>query len=145
MSSGILKKGSKSKVAKRIRDMIGADDDEEVLVTTPTFNRPPGHLPPKDPSEVDQNLLDLLPTMSDGDLRALGLGRWAGPDDGGGGTEEWPGEFRLYLFPAEWYDVIPEGFLVVNILGNTEPFRRGVTDDDCRFGRLAYGILKNET
>jgi hypothetical protein len=44
-------------------------------------------------------------------------------------------------FPAEWYDHIPEGFEIVTINGAMKPFERGVTDDDRRFGLLAFGIV----
>lgn len=60
------------------------------------------------------------------ELRAMGMGNWDG---------------RLMLFPKEWYPFIPENFEITSsINGKSEKFRRGVTDDDIRFGCLAYGV-----
>lgn len=64
--------------------------------------------------------------LSAAELAARGLGNWNG---------------SLFLFPVGWYDLIPEGFEVVTIGGRRERFRRGRTDDDQRFGMLAYGVV----
>lgn len=48
----------------------------------------------------------------------------------------------VILFPYEWYDIIPEGFMVTNIWGELEPFILGESDNDKRFGCLAYGIRR---
>lgn len=48
-----------------------------------------------------------------------------------------------WLYPGEWYDYIPEGYEVVTITGKKEPFRKGKTDDDIRFGCLPYGFKRN--
>jgi hypothetical protein len=58
-------------------------------------------------------------------LIELGLGNWNG---------------KLMLFPKEWYNAIPKDFPIESINGEIEPFEPGVTDDDIRFGYLAYGI-----
>jgi hypothetical protein len=52
----------------------------------------------------------------------------------------------VLLFPWEWYDVIPNGFVVTGLDGESYAFQHGVSDDDKRFGCLAYGIrrLKEE-
>lgn len=57
------------------------------------------------------------------------------------GLRRWSEETGLLLFPVEWYPMIPPGFMLTSISGETEPFEPGVTDDDCRFGVLAYGII----
>jgi hypothetical protein len=46
-----------------------------------------------------------------------------------------------WLFPAEWYDYIPNGTKVVDINGNEEVFVRGETDNDMRFGALSFGFI----
>jgi len=48
----------------------------------------------------------------------------------------------IILLPGEWYNSIPEGFKLYSITGREERFKKGVTDDDQRFGCLAYGILR---
>lgn len=51
------------------------------------------------------------------------------------------GDYGLWLFPYQWYPHIPEGMELLDINGETELFKKGVTDDDMRFGVLAYGIV----
>lgn len=51
-------------------------------------------------------------------------------------------ESGLLLFPVEWYPLIPAGFEVTDINGQTEAFVPGETDDDCRYGVLPYGIVR---
>ena len=49
---------------------------------------------------------------------------------------------EIWLIPGEWYNVIPEGFILTCITGRDEPFKKGETDNDIRFGCLAYGIKR---
>ena len=70
--------------------------------------------------------------MSKQALWELGLRPWNDPDEEG---------MVLMLFPGLWYDAIPSGLEIVDINGERERFVRGVTDNDIRFGCLAYGIL----
>ena len=72
---------------------------------------------------------DKLRSMSKKELTDLGFGLW---DEKGGEA--------LMLFPSEMYDQIPEGFEVDAILGETEEFHKGVSDDDTRANSLPYGI-----
>jgi hypothetical protein len=46
-----------------------------------------------------------------------------------------------WLFPGQWYQFIPDGLSVIGINKDIKVFRRGVTDDDIRFGALAYGFM----
>lgn len=48
----------------------------------------------------------------------------------------------VILIPGEWYDVIPDGFIVTGLYGEQYPFKKGETDDDIRFGCLPYGIRR---
>lgn len=48
----------------------------------------------------------------------------------------------IILFPAEWYDIIPNGFLVTSLDGEQYHFKNGESDDDMRFGCLPYGIRR---
>ena len=50
----------------------------------------------------------------------------------------------LWLLPGEWYAHLPEGYVFVDIFGNEEVFQRGVTDNDTRFGCLAFGVIGPE-
>ena len=52
--------------------------------------------------------------------------------------DEW-----VMLFPGEWYGLIPDGFKCTGLWGQEEDFiKGGETDDDTRFGCLAYGIRR---
>jgi hypothetical protein len=48
----------------------------------------------------------------------------------------------IILFPGEWYDCIPDNFIVTGLYGEEYPFRLGDSDDDIRFGCLPYGIRR---
>lgn len=111
--------------AEKLSEAIGAKPGDTIEIVTPQFDRGSGEPGPQKPPETgeDWEALKNLPT---GALRELGLRPWA---------EEGP-----WLFPAEWYEHIPEGLPVVDINGVTELFRPGKTDNDRRFGALAYGV-----
>lgn len=51
-------------------------------------------------------------------------------------------EHDILLIPGEWYNSIPEGFELIDICGHKELFKKGETDNDIRFGCLAYGIIR---
>jgi hypothetical protein len=94
--------------------------NRDIEVVTPQFERVDGKEVPAAPEDFEA-LRDL-----DADhLTDLGLQSWDG---------------TLYLFPAEWYEHIPEGFEVRTINGETEQFDPDTTSADQRFGALAYGI-----
>ena len=112
-------------LADAIREAIGADPDESVEVALPVFNR-------NDGVEVDwfpEDRMDIysLCNADEETLKDLGL-------------RPWNEEHTHWLFPAEWYDHIPEGTFVETINGAVEEFEHGATDDDRRFGVLPYGI-----
>lgn len=48
----------------------------------------------------------------------------------------------ILLIPGEWYNQIPDGFMVTGLSGEPYPFKKNETDDDIRFGCLAYGIRR---
>lgn len=48
----------------------------------------------------------------------------------------------IILIPGEWYDVIPNGFIVTGLYGQKYPFQKGKSDGDIRFGCLPYGITR---
>lgn len=51
----------------------------------------------------------------------------------------------VILFPGEWYDIIPDEFIVTGLDGEGYPFKKGESDDDIRFGCLPYGIRRKLT
>lgn len=126
--NGLLASPGKSELADLIRQAIGAGPDEPVQIYSPP------HKSRMDGKEVSYFPLTLddferLRTLPRKRLIDLGLRPW-----------EPHGVKELLLFPYEWYGLIPDGFMLVDIFGTHEAFKRGVTDDDCRYGVLAYGI-----
>lgn len=108
----------------------------KITIITPQFERPAGEPPPPSlPASWEEfNTLDMMA------LREMGLQQWNDPATDKDFGWSHPGKV-LFLFPAEWYPFIPDGMEIVDINGRTEKFKRGKTDDDMRFGCLAYGRL----
>jgi hypothetical protein len=116
--------------ANQLMAAIGAKTGGEINLIAPQFDRTDGLV-------VPIPLMDFakLPALSIDTLHAIGCKRWDAPDD----------QRRvLWLFPAEWYDHIPDGTEVVDINLQTKAFKRGETDDDRRFGCLSYGFYRAE-
>ncbi len=95
-----------------------------IRVVTPQFERT-ADMGPAASYPEDREAWDDLKQMTGPELRERGLYGW---------------DEKLFLFPAEWYSHIPEGYVVDTINDRQEKFRMGVTDDDIRFGMLAYGV-----
>ena len=125
MEDELLAFGDTNPIAKKIRDMLGVGDYEDVGVVLPQFERTDGKTITYVPTTVAE--YDALKKAPEDILKDIGLVNWDG---------------KIWLYPAEWYDYIPEGYEVTNIRGETENFQKGVTDDDIRFGCLAYGLMK---
>lgn len=124
----LLQSGRESKLAARLRRAIGAGPDDPVNIVTPQFEREAGApIPACAPCDWES-----LRTMSYLALCEMGLRPWDELDASGG---------VLLLFPGEWYHAIPAGFEIVDINLCRKRFVPGETDDDMRFGCLAYGIL----
>lgn len=154
MSEFLLASADQSELARVIRAAIGVSPDEPVCVTTPMFNRPaawePAMVPPADAKTWAGFTHADRDTLRTWGLRPWGLVTTTPPtaldriskrdtwfhetDDEATATHE------IWLFPAEWYDRIPEGFPVVDIFGCLETFQRGTTDDR-RFGMLSFGVV----
>lgn len=60
------------------------------------------------------------------------------------GLRKWNEKTNLFLFPGEWFNIIPEGYNVVSISGKFQKFSKHTSDDDTRFGCLPYGIIPNK-
>lgn len=155
--SFLLKSSDQSPMAAAIRRAIGATAFEDVEVQTPTFNRPPDWTPAMVPPPIeDRTAWKQFERMNRDDLRAWGCRPFCAfttkpnPDDHKlRGVNQWfwsverdeNASHELWLFPAEWYDTIPNGCPITDINGCVELFERGVTDDDRRYGLLAYGVM----
>ena len=115
--------------AKKLREAIGLKPGEKVEITTPQFERTDGRVVTYFPKTKEE--YELLPQLSDKNLKKLGLGKWG--DEKG---------FMIWLYPKEWYSHIPEGLTVVGLFGEEYTFERATADDDIRYGCLAYGLKK---
>lgn len=79
----------------------------------------------------------------------LGMRRWNDVNDPES-SASLPRGAVLWLFPKEAYAYIPDGTPIVFISGRTGTFKRktgkdtqeGETDDDHRWGMLAFGVLE---
>lgn len=114
--------------AEDFANAIGLQPGESIEIMTPQFERVDGV---QVPQSVDFGDWENLRTKDDATLRALGFGVWNETEIG-----------KHWLFPKEWYAIIPNGFKVTDINGEDESFKRGVTDDDYRFGCLSFGFIK---
>lgn len=57
-------------------------------------------------------------------------------------TEKLEQDMKIILFPKEWYDCIPEDYVVTGLYGETYYFKREESSSDSRFGCLAFGIQR---
>ena len=95
-----------------------------VQVAARPIERQPGQpAPTKTPADTAS--FEALYQKSGKELTALGLGAWDG---------------KLWLFPGDWYDHIPEGLSIETVGGEREKFKHGETPRDLGFGMLAFGI-----
>jgi hypothetical protein len=113
--------------AEQFREAVGLEPGKPLEIITPQFTRTDSVVPV---AALDD--FSTLAKLSPETLKAIGCCLWDEPNE--------KGEV-LWLLPGEWYDRIPEGFPLTCIDGKTEPFKRGETDDDTRYGCLAYGII----
>src|SRR6266704_1965143 len=109
--------------ADQFREAVGLKPGEKLEITTPQFTRADGVIP----SLPQVDFAD-LPKMPPETLKAIGCQRWDEPNANGE---------TLWLFPGEWYAIIPDGTPIVDINYERELFKRGETDDDTRCGALA--------
>lgn len=106
---------------------VGAQPGDRIQIVTPQFTRTAKMTRVAPPPEPFKRVKEL----SYAELRTLGCEPWDEPDAKG---------CVLLLFPGEWYESIPRGFPIVGLHGEKESFVPGKTDDDIRFGCLAYGV-----
>lgn len=111
-----------------ICESVGASPGDTIQIITPQFTRTSKMTKVSSAPTPFESVRQLDYSA----LRSLGCEPWDDPDADGN---------VLLLFPGEWYEMIPDGFEIVDISGGKENFVSGDTDDDIRFGCLSYGIL----
>lgn len=115
--------------ANALAQAIGAKPGDAIEIVTPQFTREPGAPPARQPPAPFESVRSL----DFAQLKELGCRCWDDPDKDG---------TVLMLLPGEWYDSIPDGFVLECISKSLSQhrFKKGKTDNDIRFGVLAYGI-----
>lgn len=111
-----------------------------VRILTPQFHRGPDDPKPVAPP-TDRAGFKALSKLPIAELRAMGLGQWNDPSKPDKNAKEVFRRNTLMLLPGEWYDAVPDGTVLHSIDGDREVFLRGETDNDIRYGCLAYGVL----
>jgi len=48
----------------------------------------------------------------------------------------------VILFPGEWFNSIPKGFILTGLFGESYEFDKNTSDDDTRYGCLPYGFRR---
>ena len=112
--------------AAKFMAALGVKPGDTLELATPQFARTDGLTPAL---SIDD--WSALRNCSRATLKAMGCQAWDEPDERGK---------VLMLFPHEWYKLIPSGYEIIDINGERELFQRGVTDDDMRYGTLAFGL-----
>ena len=116
---------------ENFHEILGIEKGEEIEISTPQFEREYKlEIDWKPESVADFDALKTLPKEV---LKKMGVRIW----------DEENGEIH-YLYPGEWFNLIPEGLLVIDIGGKEELFSKEKSDDDIRFGCLAYGFKRIE-
>ncbi len=127
---------------------------DTITIITPQFERTQPLSSDFKPT-TNEDFLDFVNNAPIDALKAVGFGKWStmnsmikeNNDRRVGYKDNLPTELlehdeAVYLFPKEWYNLIPEGFAMTDISGREHKFKRGKTDDDIRFGCIAYGIRR---
>ena len=114
--------------AEDFANAVGLQPGDTLEIMTPQFERIDGA---QVPVLIDFSDWENLHKKVEATLCALGFGVWNENEEG-----------KHWLFPKEWYDIIPDGHPIVYITGEQSEFKRGETDDDYRFGCLAFGFIQ---
>ena len=119
----------------KLRELIGVKEGETVEVRTPQFKRDP-----KEGSPIyypkSKEAFDTLKILPFSTLEKFCIRKFGEIEFG-----ELKGKI-LYLYPGEWYEFIPEGYEVINIMGHRDLFKKNKMDRDIRYGCLSYGFIK---
>ena len=115
--------------AADLMNALGVKPGEKINIMTPSFERTDGRTVSYRPTARQE--YEALPQMTPENLKKVGCQIW----DSEGGETHW-------LYPAEWYEYIPIGFEVIDIMGKKKAFTRSTHGNDIRFGALSYGFIQ---
>lgn len=125
--------------SEKLAEALELKPGEKLEITTPQFTRVGGraiHYRPASPEEYKA-----LHKLDSDSLKKIGCQKWGNITDDPTSDVD-PNAPQLWLFPYEWYDSIPDGTKIIDIFGTEEAFEKGKTDDDMRFGALAFGFIQ---
>ena len=123
----VILDASDENFAEDLKKALGVKPGDTIEFITPQFERVDGRAVTYFPTTKEE--YDALKKMTPENIKKTGCQIWEVED------------VVYWLFPWEWYNHIPEGYMVTDINGKEKPFEKGVTDDDKRFGCLAYGFV----
>jgi len=106
------------------------NNSPDVIISGPQFDRIDNIEPTREGLYSEAQFLSLKKKPAS-DLMSMGCQIWS-----------ISGINIHWLYPEEWYDIIPNGLEIIHITGKTEIFVKGETSNDCRFGALSFGFIK---
>ncbi len=114
--------------AAKLKEAIGVNEGDTIQIKTPQFERTDG-------LTVEAPIVDFtnISSLPEDTLKAIGCQKWDKPDKDG---------YVTWVFPYQWYPHLPDGLQIVDVLGETETFKRGETDGVMRFGALSFGFKR---
>lgn len=130
---------NESELVNEIKKAVDYSVGDIIEIVTPQFEREKDKPKPLSAPITFESWCNLS-SLPEKDLDLLGLRKWGRKEDNDG--NELMDTPMLWLFPGEWFNLIPDGLLVTDIFFNTYAFLRDEADNDIRFGMLAYGILE---
>jgi len=112
-----------------LMSILGIEQGDEVHITTPQFERLDGRIVWYTPLTLSE--LKGMRNAPDWVLWELGLQVW-----------EKTSEYTHWLYPADWYDYLPDGLDILTVNNTEKVFKHGETSSDRRCGALGYGFIK---
>ena len=124
-------------------DVVNLKKDDTINIMTPQFEREYKLTIDFKPENSDELKL-LIKTCPADILLKIGLRKWTNYEEIKNDKNNYLNKGEIhYLFPGEWYNLIPDGFEVTGIFGRKYLFKNGKTDDDIRFGCLSFGFVRS--
>ena len=127
----VMLDASDENFAADLAKALGIKEGDSINIITPQFERVDGRTVTYRPNTPEE--YEAIKLMEPENLKKIGCQIW----DDECGKLHW-------LYPYEWYDHIPNGTEIIDICGNAEKFEHGETDNDIRFGSLAYGFIQQQ-
>jgi hypothetical protein len=129
ISIDVMLNASDNDFIEKLGIALGIEKGDTLNIVTPQFKRTDGRIITYFPDTVQE--YEALKNLDESTLEKIGCQRW----DIKNNEIHW-------LYPSQWHAYIPNGLIVVNLMGKEAIFKKEKSDDDERFGALPYGFLK---